>query len=156
VPADWRTLQSPETYAGYRQSTGFSQENVARFDEPAVYVAAARLSLNTWGLTGNWTVAGHAALSNERGGRVAFQFHARDLNLVMGPAAKGTSISFSVLLDGRPAEGAYGVDVNRDGGGILSDQRTYQLIRQPGPVASRRFEIEFEDAGAEVYCFTFG
>jgi hypothetical protein len=39
---------------------------------------------------------------------------------------------------------------------ILGDQRTYQLIRQPGPIADRRFEIEFLDAGAEAYCFTFG
>src|SRR5215213_8728465 len=37
VAADWRTLQSPETYVGYRQSTGFAQDNVARFDEPDVY-----------------------------------------------------------------------------------------------------------------------
>src|SRR5262245_37487970 len=34
VAADWRTLQSPETYAGYGQATGFAQDHVARFDEP--------------------------------------------------------------------------------------------------------------------------
>ena len=43
-----------------------------------------------------------------------------------------------------------------DGGGMVSDQRTYQLIRQPGAVASRRFEVEFLDAGVDAYCFTFG
>jgi hypothetical protein len=156
VAADWRTLQSPETYAGYQQSTGFAQEDVARFDEPQLYVAPARLPLNSWGLSGNWTVAQHAALCNAPGGRVAFQFHARDLNVVMGPASRGASISFRVFLDGQPAAGAYGIDVNPDGRGIAAEQRTYQLIRQPGPIASRRFEIEFADAGAEVYCFTFG
>jgi Thioredoxin like C-terminal domain len=156
VAADWRTLQSPETYVGYGQSTGFAQDDVARFDEPAVYAPPARLPLNAWGLSGNWTVAQHAALANEPGGRVAFQFHARDLNLVMGPASRGASIPFRVFLDGQLAEGAEGVDVNPDGRGIVGDQRTYQLIRQPGPVASRRFEIEFGDAGVEVYCFTFG
>jgi thiol-disulfide isomerase/thioredoxin len=156
VAADWRTLQSPETYVGYGQSTGFAQENVARFDEPDVYAAAARLPVNSWGLSGNWTVARHAAVSNEPGGRVAFQFHARDLNLVMGPASRGASIPFRVVLDGQLADGAYGVDVNPGGRGIVSDQRTYQLIRQPRPIASRRFEIEFGDAGVEVYCFTFG
>ena len=156
VAADWRNLQSPETYVGYRQSTGFAQDNVARFDEPDVYAAPARLPVNSWGLSGNWTVAQHAAVSNEPGGRVAFQFHARDLNLVMGPASRGASISFRVFLDGQLADGAYGVDVNPDGRGIVGDQRTYQLIRQAGPIASRRFEIEFGDAGVEVYCFTFG
>jgi thiol-disulfide isomerase/thioredoxin len=156
VPAEWGTLQSPETYVGYRQSTGFAQEDIAHFDEPNVYTAPARLRANSWGLSGNWTVAEHAAVSNAPGGRVAFQFHARDLNLVMGPASRGASISFRVWRDGELADGAYGVDVNPDGGGMADDQRTYQLIRQPGPIAARRFEIEFGEAGAEVYCFTFG
>jgi thiol-disulfide isomerase/thioredoxin len=156
VAADWRTLRSPETYAGYRQSTGFVQESVARFDEPDDYTAPERLPDNSWGLSGNWTVAQHAAVSNAPGARVAFQFHARDLNLVMGPASRGASIPFRVFLDGQLVEGAYGVDVNPDGRGIAGDQRTYQLIRQPEPIGSRRFDIEFGDAGAEVYCFTFG
>jgi len=38
----------------------------------------------------------------------------------------------------------------------VSSQRTYQLIRQPGAFADRRFEVEFLDAGVEAYCFTFG
>jgi hypothetical protein len=46
--------------------------------------------------------------------------------------------------------------VSSDGRGVAGEQRTYQLIRQPGPIADRRFEIEFGDAGVEVYCFTFG
>ena len=37
------------------------------------------------------------------------------------------------------------------------DQQThYQLIRQAGPITERLFEIEFQDAGVEAYCFTFG
>jgi Thioredoxin like C-terminal domain len=32
----------------------------------------------------------------------------------------------------------------------------YQLIRQRSPVADRRFEIEFPDAGVEAFVFTFG
>jgi hypothetical protein len=32
----------------------------------------------------------------------------------------------------------------------------YQLIRQPGPIADREFEIEFPDKGVEVFDFTFG
>ena len=156
VAADWRTLQSPETYVGYRQSTGFAQEGVASFDAPRVYTLPGRLRLNEWGLSGTWAVAGHAAVLNEPGGRIAFQFHARDLNLVMGPASQGASIPFRVFLDGQLANDAHGSDVNPDGSGMVSDQRTYQLIRQPGPVADRLFEVEFQDAGVEAYCFTFG
>jgi thiol-disulfide isomerase/thioredoxin len=156
VAADWRTLQSPETYVGYGQSTGFASEDVAAFDEPHEYAAPAPLRLNDWGLSGNWTVARHAAVLNEAGGRVCFQFHARDLNLVVGSASGGASSPFRVFLDGQVAEGAHGSDVESDGRGIVMDQRTYQLIRQPGPIADRLFEIEFLDAGVEAYCFTFG
>ncbi|HSS36230.1 MAG TPA: thioredoxin [Patescibacteria group bacterium] len=156
VAADWRTVQSPETYVGYGQSTGFAQGDAARFDEPHGYVAPARLGLNEWALAGDWTVARHAAVSNEPGGRVSFRFHARDLNLVMGPAATGASIPFRVLLDGQPAGAAGGADVDAGGRGIVRDQRTYQLIRQSGAIADRVFEIEFLPAGAEAYCFTFG
>jgi hypothetical protein len=154
--ADWQTLQSPETYVGYRQSTGFAQEDVARFDEPSVYTPPGRLPLNFWGLSGDWTMTGDAVVLNEGGGRIAFQFHARDLNLVMGPSSQGASIAFRVFLDGQPANDAHGSDVDQDGSGMVSEQRTYQLIRQPGPVADRRFEIEFQDAGVRAYCFTFG
>ena len=81
---------------------------------------------------------------------------ARDLNLVMGPASPGAHVAFRVSLDGQLASDAHGTDVASDGRGAVSDQRTYQLIRQRGPVADRLFEIEFLDGGVEAYCFTFG
>ena len=156
VAADWRTSESSETYTGYGQSTSFASDDVAAFDRPHVYAARQGLPLNYWDLSGNWTVARHAAILNETGGRIAFQFHARDVNLVMGPASKGAAIPFRVYLDGQVADGAHGTDVEPGGRGTVTDQRTYQLIRQTGEIADRRFEIEFFDAGAEAYCFTFG
>jgi hypothetical protein len=74
----------------------------------------------------------------------------------MGPAFRGASIGFRVFLDGQVADGAHGSDVESDGRGIVMDQRTYQLIRQPGRIADRLFEIEFLAPGVEAYCFTFG
>ena len=156
VAANWPTLRSPETYTGYGQATGFAQVDLARFDEAVRYEAPARLPLNAWGLAGSWTVARHAAVDDEPGGRIAFRFHARDVNLVMGPLARGASIPFRVVLDGRPAGDAHGTDVAADGSGILTDQRTYQLVRQSGRIDDRTVEIEFLEPGVEVYCFTFG
>jgi thiol-disulfide isomerase/thioredoxin len=155
VAADWQSVRSPETYTGYGQSTGFASEVVAAFDQPHVY-ALESLRLNQWALAGNWTITRLTARLNESGGRIAFRFHARDLNLVMGPESRGASIGFRVALDGQPVPDAYGVDVSADGIGTIKDQRTYQLIRQPGPISDRVFEIEFLDAGVEAYCFTFG
>jgi thiol-disulfide isomerase/thioredoxin len=154
--ADWRTLKSAETYLGYAQSTGFASEDRARFDRPHRYAAAPRLPLNYWDLSGTWTVAQHAAVLDEPGGRVAIQFHARDVNLVMGPVSGGVPVPFRVFLDGKIVDGAAGTDVGADGQGTVAEQRCYQLIRQGGPITERRFEIEFLQAGPEVYCFTFG
>ncbi|GAA1655184.1 hypothetical protein GCM10009790_40080 [Georgenia ruanii] len=156
VAADWRTLRSPETYVGYRQSTGYAQEGLARFDEAIAYPPPGPLPLNSWGLTGTWTVGGDAAVLTEPHGRLAFRFHARDLNLVLGRSHHGAPIPFRVFLDGQPAVDERGSDVDDDGTGVVSDERTYQLIRQPGTVADRRFEIEFLGAGVAAYCFTFG
>lgn len=74
----------------------------------------------------------------------------------MGPASRGGSIPFRVFLDGQVADGAQGIHVESGGRGIVVDQRAYQLIRQSGRIADRLFEIEFQDAGVEAYCFTFG
>jgi len=78
------------------------------------------------------------------------------VNLVMGPAERGLSVPFRVLIDGQPPNGAHGTDVDEQGNGTLSEQRTYQLIRQPKPIADRQFEIEFLNSSAEVFAFTFG
>ena len=75
VAADWPTVQSPETYLGSLQSSGFAQGDAARSGEPHVYVAPAQLRLNQWGLAGTWTVTPHAAAGHEPGGRIAFRFH---------------------------------------------------------------------------------
>ena len=74
----------------------------------------------------------------------------------MGPSARGSSVRFRVTLDGQPPSLAHGVDVDEQGNGTVAEQRLYQLIRQPKPVADRRFEIEFLDSGAEAFAFTFG
>ena len=156
VAADWRTLRTPESYLGYRQANAFAQEDVARFDEPAVYRDPGRLPLNAWGLRGTWTVAGHAAVSHEPGDRIDFRFQARDVNLVMGPVTAGTAPRFRVTLDGQPVGDARGTDTDTDGTGSVPTQTTYQLVRQSGHIAERTVGIEFLDAGVEAYCFTFG
>jgi hypothetical protein len=36
------------------------------------------------------------------------------------------------------------------------EQRLYQLVRQPGPIADHTLEIEFLDSDVEAFDFTFG
>jgi thiol-disulfide isomerase/thioredoxin len=154
--ADWDSLKSPEKYVGYERTENFASPGGAASDERRVYAAPAQLGLNQWALSGDWTVGKQAVVLNKAGGRIAYSFHARDLNLVMGPAARGTSALFRVALDGQPAAASHGVDVDDRGNGTVTEQRLYQLIRQPKPITDRRFEIEFIDPGVEAFAFTFG
>jgi thiol-disulfide isomerase/thioredoxin len=156
VAADYRTLRSPETYLGYGQATGMASPDGLRPDQPHDYTPPPSLGLNEWSPAGSWSISRRAATATAPNARLAVRFQARDVNLVMGPAARGTAIPFRVRLDGQPATGAHGTDVDADGAGTVREQRLYQLIRQPAPITERVFEIEFLAPGIELFCFTFG
>jgi thiol-disulfide isomerase/thioredoxin len=154
--ADWANLESPETYLGYEQAQNLASPSGAELDEPRNYVAPDSLKLNHWALSGDWTIEGGASVLNRADGGIAFRFHARDVHLVMGPRARGTSVPFRVLVDGDPPGDAHGLDVDEQGHGTLSQQRLHQLIRERGAITDRTFEITYLAPGVEAYCFTFG
>jgi thiol-disulfide isomerase/thioredoxin len=154
--ADWDSLWSPENYLGYQRTENFASSNGAVLDTPHVYAAPARLALNHWALSGDWTVKRQATVLNAPDGGIVYRFHARDLHLVMGPAAPGMSFRCRVLVDGRPPGAAHGTDVDDQGNVTVTEPRLYQLVRQPGPVTERTFQIAFLDPGVHAYAFTFG
>ncbi|WP_441965036.1 thioredoxin family protein [Microvirga sp. 2MCAF38] len=154
--ADWASLRSAENYVGYERTENFASPGGAALDRPRPYALPARLGLNEWALSGDWTVKKNTTVLNKPNGRIAYHFHARDLHLVMGPAAPGTSVRFRVLIDGQPPGAAHGIDIDEEGNGTVTEQRLYQLIRQPKPVTDRQFEIEFMGPGVETFAFTFG
>jgi hypothetical protein len=156
VAADWGDLKSEENYVGYERTENFASPGGERSNKSRVYAAPARLGLNHWALTGDWTVQKQSIVLNQAKGRIAYCFHARDLHLVMGPAIRGSQVQFRVFIDGQPAGAVHGADVDDQGCGTVTEQRMYQLIRQPGPIVDRKFEIEFTDADVEAFSFTFG
>jgi thiol-disulfide isomerase/thioredoxin len=156
VAADWDDLGSPENYVGYARTENFASPGGAVPGQRHDYAAPARLTPNHWALSGNWTMEREAIRLEKANGRIAYRFHARDLHLVMGPPAGARPVRFRVLIDGQPPGAAHGVDVDAQGNGTAAEQRLYQLIRQPQPVADRLFEIEFLDPGLEAFAFTFG
>jgi thiol-disulfide isomerase/thioredoxin len=155
VPADWTQLRSPENYTGYARTEGFASPGGPVPGTSHVYTVPP-LARNQWALSGHWTMADEASTLNEAGGQIACRFHARDLNLVMGPEVPGAPVRFRVVIDGQPPGEGHGTDVDGDGRGTLAEQRTYQLCRVSGAVTDRTLEITFLDSGAQVYCFTFG
>jgi hypothetical protein len=154
VQADWDSLRTGETYLGTQQATGFTELGGPTSNERRSYAHPGELAPNRWSLSGEWTVGKEASTSGAPGAQIAYRFQARDVNLVMGPSAG--PMAFRVTLDGDAPGEAHGTDVQDDGSGELVEQRMYQLIRQRGPIVDRRFAIEFADAGAQGFCFTFG
>ena len=156
APADWQTLGSPETYVGYERAERFVSPDRMLPDQPRAYVDAPELDLNEWSLSGDWTVGRQAAVMNEPDGAITYRFHARDVNLVLGPSESGDQVQFRVHIDGAPPGEAHGSDVDDQGTGTIVESRLYQLVRQPDGAGDRTFEIAFLDPGAHAYVFTFG
>jgi thiol-disulfide isomerase/thioredoxin len=154
--ADWRNLESPETYLGYERTQNFASPGGARLDEARIFVAPDALKLNDWSLSGDWTVESRASVLNRADGRITFRFHARDVNLVVGLRVPGASVRFRVLVDGEAPGDAHGLDVDHDGHGTVAQQRLYQLVRERGSITDRTLEITFLAPGVEAYVFTFG
>jgi cytochrome c biogenesis protein CcdA/thiol-disulfide isomerase/thioredoxin len=153
--SDAGDVKSPETYVGYDRSNHFVSPGGAVADKDHTY-AAGEPQLNEWSLTGNWTVGPERAQLDEKDGSIVYRFHARDLHLVLGPSAEGSQIRFRVTIDGKAPGDAHGMDTDAEGNGVVTTQRLYQLVRAPGTVADRTFEIRFLDPGVQAYAFTFG
>jgi thiol-disulfide isomerase/thioredoxin len=154
--ADWSDLRSGENYLGYERTESFASPGGPVLDKPSLYAVPVKLRLNSWALSGDWTMHKGAILLNKTSGRVTYRFHARDLHLVMGPAIRGKSVRFRVLIDGHAPGAAHGVDIDSNGNGKITEQRMYQLIRQSKPIIDRQFEIEFLDSNVKAFSFTFG
>ncbi|MBV9413213.1 MAG: thioredoxin, partial [Acidimicrobiia bacterium] len=153
---DWYSLGSAEAYLGYSQGVGFASPEGVGLDEDRVYSVPGALRRNHWALSGDWRIGPVPVLLNEPGGAISYQFHARDVHLVMGPPASQGPVRFRVTINGEHPGLAHGLDIDTDGNGTADYQRMYQLIRQPGPIDDRVFKIEFLDPGVEAFVFTFG
>ncbi len=150
------TVDSHETYLGYDRAENFSSPGAFTKNAVKTYTLPPSLNLNQWGLLGPWKVANEHAQVEKAAGKIVYRFRARDLHLVLGPGADRKPVRFRVTIDGKPPGADHGMDVDANGNGRVSEQRLYQLIRQKGPVGEHEFAIEFLDAGAHAYSFTFG
>ena len=148
--------QSPETYLGYSRAEHFASPGGAERDRDHDYAIPPALTTDQWALSGTWNVGDEKATLAKPGGRIAFRFHARDVNLVLGPGADGKPVRYRVTIDGKPIGDDRGMDVDASGEGTVTSQRLYQLVRVKGDVVDRTFEIEFLDAGVQAFAFTFG
>jgi hypothetical protein len=149
------SARSPETYLGYARQENLASPEAIGKDMAAMYSTPRVLDLNQWALSGKWRISPESAVVQSSGGAISFRFLGRDLHLVLGSPG-GKPVHFRVTLDGVAPGADHGVDIDAQGNGVIREQRLYQLIRQGGKVGDHTFRIEFPDAGAEAFAFTFG
>jgi thiol-disulfide isomerase/thioredoxin len=154
--ADWNSLVSLENYLGYGRTENLVSDTGVGLDARHVYRVPAMLRPDHWALSGDWTIRRQATVLNEAGGRIAIRFVARDLHLVLAPGEAGETVRLRVTVDGLSPGPAHGLDIDGAGTGTVSEPRLYQLVRQPGPVTERTFEVAFLDPGVRAYAVTFG
>jgi cytochrome c biogenesis protein CcdA/thiol-disulfide isomerase/thioredoxin len=147
--------RSPETYLGYAKLARLASPEAVQKDVSTHYSTPRVLPLNAWALQGNWQVGAQSARSAEKNSALSFRFYGRDLHLVLG-ATHASPVRVKITLDGVAPSSASGVDIDAQGNGVIGGQRLYQLIRQTGALREHTFRIEFLDAGAEAFAFTFG
>ncbi len=146
---------SPETYVGYARMQNLASPEVIKQDLAAQYSTPSTLKPNQWALNGKWLVSAESAALQASGGTISYRFQGRDLHLVLG-SHNDKPVRFKVTMDGAAPGADHGADVDEQGNGVIHEQRLYQLVRQSGKVAVHTFRIEFLDADAEAFAFTFG
>jgi cytochrome c biogenesis protein CcdA/thiol-disulfide isomerase/thioredoxin len=147
--------KSPETYLGYARQENLTSPEKIMQDKPARYSAPHQLELDQWALRGTWQLSKESALATNAGAAISYHFQGRDLHLVLG-TLKAKPVRFRVTLDGKAPGNNHGADIDAEGNGEIVEHRLYQLIRQNGNIKDHIFRIEFLDAGAEAFAFTFG
>jgi cytochrome c biogenesis protein CcdA/thiol-disulfide isomerase/thioredoxin len=147
--------RSPETYVGYARQQNLVSPEAVKQDVAAYYSAPRMLKPNQWALSGRWRVSSESAAAQASGGAISYRFQGRDLHLVLG-TLNGKPARFKVTLDGVAPGADHGSDIDAQGNGVIHEQRLYQLIRQSGQIMVHTFRIEFLDADAQAFAFTFG
>lgn len=145
--------RTPELYLGYDRIEALaSPESIAK-DQPKTYSAPANLSNNQFAYQGTWTI-GEQFAAPQADSTLTINFEAKEVFLVIRPKQPGTTVTFSILLDGKPPQEQSGADVE-DGQVTVTSDRLYKLIDLFGP-GRHTLELNFDGDNIELFAFTFG
>ena len=137
--ADWATLRSPENYTGYDRTENFASPGGLVPGRPHGYATPARLRLNQWAVSGDWTAEERAVTLNKAGGQIACRFLARDLQSRHGTGGAGDSRA----IPGAPRRAAArrGARDRRGRPGRRNGQRTAAVPADPPARAGHRAHL---------------
>jgi thiol-disulfide isomerase/thioredoxin len=143
---------TPELYLGYARGNFGNPEGVNR-DEPHEYRDPGRHMESTAYLAGRWRVESECARVEAADATLRLRYTAREVNLVMAPAAAGAVKVQVTLTDGEHP----GADVKTVNGRAIVNvdrPRMYNLIDNDN-VNQGALDLKALDAGLAVFAFTF-
>jgi len=143
---------TPELYLGHARGNFGNPEAVVH-DHPHEYRDPGRHLESTAYLEGRWRVEQECARAAADGATLRLRYMAREVNLVMAPAADGPKRVEIALSDGE----RLGADVKTaDGRAIINVDRPrmYNLVDNDN-VNQGALELKALDAGLALFAFTF-
>jgi cytochrome c biogenesis protein CcdA/thiol-disulfide isomerase/thioredoxin len=142
------TARTPETYLGYRRTTGFASAPQPVRDTYTAYLPERAPRNGEWNLNGTWKMTGEYVVPAE-GGTLELGFMARNVFLVIEPEESGGQIE--VMVDDKRSLDTPDVTEGRL---TAPASRLYQLVglRRAG---NHRLRLEVQGA-LRLFAFTFG
>ncbi len=155
VAADWVSLKSAENYVGYERTENFASRGGAVAGKPNAYATPARLKLNDWRCPVNGQSRRGPRCRTSPTGESFIASMREIFTLSWGRRYRALPYVFACSsMESRRAPRTESTPTHKDNG-TVTEQRLYQLIRQPQPIADRQVEIEFSTRAFRAFAFTF-
>ena len=144
---------SPETYLGSaRMQYYFPSANTGAVNQS--FTLSSNLSQNSFSLGGHWNITSDTAVTGTNA-VLNYNFYANKVFLVLRPGSSRNA-KVRVFLDGKEVDSSNAGSDVINGVVTIDSDRLYNLIDLKGNVGVHILKLEFEDAGIEVFAFTFG
>lgn len=154
---DFTTIKTPETYFGSDRMSHLANLDEYKGSTPSTY-RLREPQANEWTVGGEWKFEDEYAASLATGNRFRMNVEANAFHIVFG--SMNGSRRVRVLVDGSdPSDAQLTDDTKRqpDGSALITitEKDLYRVARFP-EAGRHVVELEFLDAGVELYASTFG
>jgi thiol-disulfide isomerase/thioredoxin len=155
VVANFSEIGTPEIYLGAQKNRGnFGNAEGLAFGTTIDYRLPKSLLPHMVYISGTWYNDSDQLTLKSKIGRIVLIYKAKVVNMVMG-GAQG-NVPLKIKLDGKPlTEKNRGKDVSAKDSVLVSSFELYNIVFD-SQYGQHRLEVEVQDAGLEVYAFTFG
>jgi len=137
-------VTTPETYLGAERGADALASPQPLTPGQQDFTASDPVPTDHTALTGRWLVSNEYVESASADDDLLLSYRAREVNLVMAPAAPGAAVDVEVDIDGRRLPAAH-----------VTDSDMYRVVLTPA-LEAHLLRLHPTAAGLRMYAFTFG